>query len=303
MSLTKKISLLSALSLFISACGEKDTLVTIRTPYGDMKAILYDSTKQHKDNFLALARSKAYDSTFFHRVINGFMVQGGDVNLKKGVKSKIEYTIPAEFFPQYFHKKGALAAARMGDQVNPERASSGCQFYIAQGKVYMKEELNTDVQKLSQEAFGLFQDERFKEQAEKMQNAYIQGNYDEYTAMLLAFRPTVEAETGKTFEKKEKMPEERMEAYSTVGGVPHLDDEYTVFGQVVEGLEVIDKIAAVKTGQADRPVEDIYMTIELEEVSKEKLAKRYGIDYANTSQKSAAQGEDEPTPAPEAGTN
>ncbi|MCY4418764.1 MAG: peptidylprolyl isomerase [Cytophagales bacterium] len=270
----------------LAGCVEKDTVVVIRTPYGDMRAVLYDKTPQHKENFLALAASKAYDSTLFHRVIQGFMIQGGDVNLKKGTQTEISYTIPAEIHPDLFHVKGALAAARQSDQVNPEKASSGCQFYIVQGEVYTEQKLNTDVQRLSQAAFAFFQDEKHKEESKEIaaaiQKAYLAGNYEEYTRLLIDFKPTLEERTGQNFDNAEKIPANRVKAYITEGGVPHLDDEYTVFGKVVEGLEVIDKIAAVQTGPGDKPLEDVFLSIELEEISKKEITQKYGIVYEKT---------------------
>ena len=139
------LSLLSGLLLLIlSSCGDKEKMVVIHTPYGSMKALLYEETPLHKANFIKLVESGSYDSTIFHRVIEAFMIQGGDVNAKKGIQEKVAYTVPAEIVPQFFHKKGALAAARMGDDVNPKKESSGCQFYIVQGKIF-KEEIDGPV--------------------------------------------------------------------------------------------------------------------------------------------------------------
>ncbi|MDY5969467.1 MAG: peptidylprolyl isomerase [Bacteroidales bacterium] len=190
--------------------------VKIETPYGDMKVRLYDETPLHRDNFVKLVRQGFYDSLLFHRVIRDFMIQGGDPQSKNAAAGTMlgngttGYTIPAEFNPALMHKKGALAAARMGDPVNPKKESSGCQFYIVQGNVWD----TTQLQALAR-------------------------HY------------------GKT------MTKEQMEVYSTVGGTPHLDGEYTVFGEVVEGLDVIDKIAAEPCDRADRPVKDVRMKITL----------------------------------------
>ena len=197
---------------------EKTTMVIISTDLGEMKAVLYDETPLHKENFIKLAKEGYFDGCLFHRVIDGFMIQGGDPDSKTAKPGQMlgqggpGYTIPAEFKQELIHKKGALAAARMADQVNPQKASSGSQFYIAQGKSYTENELN-----------------------------------------MLSSR------MGKAFNKQQ------MEAYTTVGGVPFLDYEYTVFGEVVEGLEVIDKIAAVEKDRRDRPVQDIKMTIKVVE--------------------------------------
>ena len=197
---------------------EKTTMVIISTDLGEMKAVLYNETPLHKENFIKLAKEGYFDGCLFHRVIDGFMIQGGDPDSKTAKPGQMlgqggpGYTIPAEFKQELIHKKGALAAARMADQVNPQKASSGSQFYIAQGKSYTENELN-----------------------------------------MLSSR------MGKAFNKQQK------EAYTTVGGVPFLDYEYTVFGEVVEGLEVIDKIAAVEKDRRDRPVQDIKMTIKVVE--------------------------------------
>lgn len=193
-------------------------MVIISTDLGEMKAVLYNETPLHKENFIKLAKEGYFDGCLFHRVIDGFMIQGGDPDSKTAKPGQMlgqggpGYTIPAEFKQELIHKKGALAAARMADQVNPQKASSGSQFYIAQGKSYTENELN-----------------------------------------MLSSR------MGKAFNKQQ------MEAYTTVGGVPFLDYEYTVFGEVVEGLEVIDKIAAVEKDRRDRPVQDIKMTIKVVE--------------------------------------
>lgn len=197
---------------------EKTTMVIISTDLGEMKVVLYNETPLHKENFIKLAKEGYFDGCLFHRVIDGFMIQGGDPDSKTAKSGQMlgqggpGYTIPAEFKQELIHKKGALAAARMADQVNPQKASSGSQFYIAQGKSYTENELN-----------------------------------------MLSSR------MGKAFNKQQ------IEAYTTVGGVPFLDYEYTVFGEVVEGLEVIDKIAAVEKDRRDRPVQDIKMTIKVVE--------------------------------------
>ena len=180
---------------------EKETIVVIKTSMGTIKAKLYNDTPLHRDNFIKLVNEGWYNGSPFHRVIKEFMIQGGqnaDGRLDPG------YTVPAEFKSNHFHKKGALAAARQGDQVNPKKASSGSQFYIVQGKVY-----------------------------------------DDKTLDML------ESRMGKVFSAKER------QAYKTVGGTPFLDGEYTVYGEVTEGLEVVDKIAAVKTGAMDVPVEPV----------------------------------------------
>ncbi|HLO92481.1 MAG: peptidylprolyl isomerase [Chloroflexota bacterium] len=187
------------------AASKKPVTILIETEYGNMTAVLYDDTPLHRDNFVKLIKQGWYNGSIFHRVINKFMIQGG------GQEAKVNdpgYTIPAEFVPAHFHKKGALAAARKGDQINPKKASSGSQFYIVQGQVLNNQQLDI-----------------------------------------------FEKQTGK------KVSPERRKIYTTIGGTPHLDDDYTVFGEVIKGLEVIDKIAAVQTAAGDRPVKDVKMKI------------------------------------------
>lgn len=207
----KKMSIIIALALVAATAFSQSTKVLIETTKGNMTVMLYDDTPLHRDNFVKLAESGFYEGLLFHRVIKDFMIQGGDPMSKNAAPNARlgnggpGYTIPAEIvYPTHFHKKGALAAARTGDNVNPKRESSGSQFYIVQGQAY------TDM-KLDQ----------------------------------------FEKALGKTFTKKER------DTYATIGGTPHLDNQYTVFGEVVEGLGVVDKIAAVQTAPGDRPVEDV----------------------------------------------
>lgn len=265
-------------------CSEKDYLVVIRTPYGDMKAVLYDDTPQHKENFLALVRNKSYDGTIFHRVIEEFMIQGGDVNAGTGVGAEkdrptIDYTIPAEGRKHYYHVKGALSAARQGDRINPEKASSGCQFYIVHGKVWDEGALRVDKQKLQEGIYKLMEGnpEEYAALGEELRALYTSGDYEAYEVKMNEMVPVVESELG--MDLSSNIPEERIEKYTTVGGAPHLDENYTVFGMVVDGLDVIDKVAAVETDKQDKPLENITMTMELEEMSKDDITKNYGIKY------------------------
>ena len=204
----KKFCLIICILLGMTAqAQEKETLVLIKTTKGDITVKLYNDTPSHRDNFIKLINEGWYNNSPFHRVINNFMIQGGqnqDGTLDPG------YKVPAEIRENHIHKKGALAAARQADFVNPEKASSGSQFYIVQGQVLSEPQIQMYQQRL-----------------------------------------------GKTF------TQEQIEAYTTVGGTPHLDGEYTVFGEVVEGMDVIDKIAGVKTGYQDVPVEPVTMTIEI----------------------------------------
>ena len=198
----KKIILMTLILAGLSCqAQQKETVVVIETNYGTIKAKLYNDTPLHRDNFIKLVNEGWYNGSPFHRVIKDFMIQGGqnaDGRLDPG------YTVPAEFRDNHFHKKGALCAARQGDQVNPKKASSGSQFYIVQGQVLDDKKLDIYEERL-----------------------------------------------GKVFSAAQR------QAYKTIGGTPHLDGDYTVFGEVTEGLEIVDKIARVKTGYMDVPVEPV----------------------------------------------
>lgn len=275
------LSLFISSLLFASCAAEKDYLVTIHTRYGDMKVVLFDATPLHKENFIKLARSGAYDSTSFHRVIEDFMVQGGDVNAKQEA-NPIDYTIPAEFKDTLIHVKGALSAARQGDQANPKKESSGSQFYIVDGRTYTEEELRTMTynQKLTvlQQLFmRLLEKPQYVELRQEMISLQEKGNYAAMQERIMNSEELIEQEFGNLPDFD--FTQQQIEAYTTIGGAPHLDRGYTVFGQVVEGLPVIDSIAQVPTGPADRPLEDVYMLMEVEEVKKKELSKKYGIHY------------------------
>ncbi|MCD4723305.1 MAG: peptidylprolyl isomerase [Bacteroidales bacterium] len=205
----KKVIVIFMMSMFLGSMSysQNETMFVIHTDYGDMTGMLYNDTPGHRDNFIKLINEGWFNGSTFHRVIKNFMIQGGG---KEGGTVDVGYTIPAEFVPEYFHKKGALAAARTADQVNPEKRSSGSQFYIVQGKRYGDKELGD---------------------LEMRKNC-------EWTA-------------------------EQKETYKTVGGVAFLDYDYTVFGEIIDGLDVIDKIAAVQTARGDKPLKDVTMTVEI----------------------------------------
>ncbi|MBL7893587.1 MAG: peptidylprolyl isomerase [Bacteroidia bacterium] len=245
----------------------KETHIQIVTTEGVIKIKLYNDTPLHRDNFVKLVNSHFYDSTIFHRVINQFMIQGGDPDSKKAApgvmlgNGSTGYTIPAEIMPdKHYHKKGALAAARMGDEVNPNKESSGCQFYIVQGRNFSNEDLNT----MEQRMLNNQKQEAFSRLMNKPENAGIRTRFttfqqsqqtDSLMAISKLIEPMVLAEVSKM--PQFKFSEEQRKIYSTVGGTPHLDGGYTVFGEVVEGLDLVDKIAAVKTLPGDRPEKDI----------------------------------------------
>lgn len=241
---------------------EKETVLKIETSMGDIKVKLYNETPKHRDNFIKLAKDGTYNGTLFHRVIKDFMVQAGDPESKNAPKGKmlgsgdVGYTVPAEFvYPKYFHKKGALSAARQGDEVNPKKESSGCQFYIVTGKVFNDSTLLNMEQQKNQnkvtEAFNALAQKHMKE-IYKMRKANDQDG-------LYALQDTlfIQAETEAAKQPDFHFTPEQIKAYTTVGGTPHLDGEYTVFGEVVEGMDIVDKIQQVKTDRSDRPEEDV----------------------------------------------
>jgi peptidyl-prolyl cis-trans isomerase B (cyclophilin B) len=285
--MNKTIIALALCCYLISSCAQTKTtdyVVTIKTSYGNMVAILYDETPKHKENFIKLAKEKFYDSLIFHRVIEGFMIQGGDPDSKKAKPGQPlgsggpGYTIDAEFVSKYFHEKGVLSAARTGDNVNPAKASSGSQFYIVQGEKYPEDELKIDQSKLRQAMQLYFQNPANRTDYDTLMK--LNADKKKYMDFLMSLKPKLEQEAGFSLDKN--IPAERLKAYTTVGGAPHLDDQYTVFGKVIKGLEVIDKIAVQPKGPRDRPEEDIRMFVTIEEMPKKKITKLYGYVYPET---------------------
>ncbi len=272
----KKIILFIVTLVVLNSCNsqEKDYLVTLKTKFGDIKLVLYDQTPLHKENFIKLAKNGQFDSTTFHRVIPNFMIQGGDVNAKPGHENEIDYLIPPEFVDTLIHHRGALAAARQGDQINPEKKSNGSQFYIVQGNVFSEEELTANLQKVHSYLNRLAEVPGYENIVQKLDSIYqTQGN-EVLNKEMIKLIPVMENRFGTSFTNP--ISEERLEVYTTLGGAPHLDEGYTVFGRVVEGMDVVDKIASVKTATMSRPVENVYMTVEVEEISKEEWNEKYG---------------------------
>jgi len=268
--------LLTGLILTLSACAKKEYVVTIKTSHGDMKVILYNQTPKHKANFLKLAQNGEYDSTTFHRVMEGFMIQGGGVDMKPEYKGKTIDRIPAEFVDTLIHHRGALAAARQPDTMNPEKGSSWCQWYIVQGIVFDEGQLTTDMQKINEYLMQLIEKPEYAGLQEEITKIYYEEGEAAFNRKLMEMKPILEEEFNETFEMD--FPAERLKIYTTVGGAPHLDDEYTVFGRVVEGFDVIDKIAAVEVGERNKPIEDVYLTMEVETMGVKKFNKLYGTN-------------------------
>lgn len=271
----------------VTGCGQgkSDQVVTIKTKYGEMTAILYDETPLHKANFIKLIESKFYDSLLFHRVIQGFMIQGGDPDSKNAVPGQNlggggpGYTVPAEINPKFLHEKGALSAARMGDAQNPAKASSGSQFYIVHGTVLSQADidgLKFDQAKLMASLGQMYQSGQYPTLFDSLNKIYTAGDMRVYQAKLFSLVPRIEKTTGVKITKDINTANTAI--YTTVGGAPHLDGEYTVFGKVIKGLDVIDKIAAVQIG-GERPVEDIKMSMTLKEMSRKKITKEFGWKY------------------------
>lgn len=249
----------------------KETIL-ISTEYGAMKIKLFNETPQHRDNFLKLVREHFYDSLLFHRVINGFMIQGGDPDSKHAEPTKLlgdgdlKYTVPAEFVPNLCHKKGMLCAARNGDDVNPSKASSACQFYIVQGKVRDDKELKSYEKRINKDVIAKIKEELLQNPDYKvLSDKYQQFKETKTNDSLLVYSKKMDEYINPIYEKTPHytFKPEHIQLYKTVGGTPHLDSQYTIYGEVIEGLEVIDKIAAVATNKDDRPLIDIRMKISI----------------------------------------
>ena len=238
--------------------------VRIQTTLGDIIARLYDETPQHRDNFVKLAKEGYYDGTLFHRVIKDFMIQGGDPDSKGAPAGKMlgvggpDYTIEAEIKSGLYHKRGALAAARQGDEVNPERRSSGSQFYIVWGQVYNEGQLRQ------------FSKQMEMQQMQAVFNALAKEHHDEIMQMrrernragLQELQEKLAAEAEAQVKAQGAgMTDEQRAIYSTIGGTPHLDGQYTVFGEVEEGMDVVEMIQQAATARGDRPVDDIEMRV------------------------------------------
>jgi len=241
--------------------------VKIQTMLGDITVRLYDETPIHRDNFIKLVKEGYYDGTLFHRVIKDFMVQGGDPDSKGAPAGKMlgvggpDYTLEAEIKEGLFHKRGALAAARQGDEVNPERRSSGSQFYIVWGQVYNEGQLRQFSKQLKMQKVQSV----FNQLVSEHRDEIMQMRRDRNRAGLQELQDKLVAEAEKQSADFAGLTEEQMKIYSTIGGTPHLDGQYTVFGEVEEGLDVVEMIQTTATGRGDRPVDDLEMKISVVE--------------------------------------
>lgn len=255
--LTINVCVLFCTLLLCNCTAKSPAKIVIVTDYGDIELELFDKTPQHRDNFIKLIKDGFYDGTLFHRVIKQFMIQGGDPdsrNAKPGVRLGTggpKYTVPAEIVPEYIHQRGALAAARQGDNVNPTKASSGSQFYIVQGKIYTDDEINKVEIQIGNDIARQKWVQYVKEEEDAMQKAGQPVRTD--SAQIRA------AKRAGAYLKENPyhMKAEDREVYKTIGGSPHLDGEYTIFGRVTKGMEIIDKIAELETDDNNRPKVDV----------------------------------------------
>ena len=236
--------------------------VKIQTTLGDIVVRLYDETPIHRDNFVKLAKEGYYDGTLFHRVIKDFMIQGGDPDSKGAPAGKMlgvggpDYTLQAEIVDGLFHKRGALAAARQGDEVNPERRSSGSQFYIVWGQVYNQGQLRQFSKQLKMQKVQ----NAFNQLAAQHRDEIMQMRRERNRAGLQELQDKLAAQA-EAMVTGDGLTAEQIEVYSTIGGTPHLDGQYTVFGEVEQGLDIVEMIQNAATGRGDRPFDDIEMKV------------------------------------------
>lgn len=237
--------------------GIENSVVLIKTTFGDIRIKLYDGTPIHRDNFIKLVNMGFYDGVSFHRIIKDFMIQAGDPATRTGLSQQqidtlSTYTIPSEFRKEYYHKKGAIAAAREGNEINPEMRSSGTQFYIVQGKKYTRDELKVTEQRINSNIKQSIFSKIMKEIADstKLLGELLTESEIQEQASLKMFEYLTTVGEFSFFD-------EQIDTYMNSGGTPRLDATYTVFGEVTEGLEIVDMIASVETGPSDKPLNEI----------------------------------------------
>ncbi len=259
--------------LTVTSCGNSEAkndknLVLIETPHGNIKIRLYDKTPEHKKNFEKLVSDGFYEELLFHRVIPDFMIQGGDPDSKDALPGdrlgggSLDYTLPAEIVPEYYHKKGAVAAARRGGTANPEKRSSASQFYIVEGKVLSEGALDTMEMMKNQQIKNELVRRHMIAAEEEIQGFRESNNREAFNQKMIEVQEQVDSlitAQNLTF----KFSPEQRKTYTTTGGYPSLDGDYSVFGEVVEGMDVVEKIASVETDSNDRPLEDIEMSMEM----------------------------------------
>lgn len=238
---------------------KEDAIVEIMTTEGPVTVLLYGDTPLHRDNFIKLAESGYYDGLLFHRVIKDFMVQAGDPDSRDAAPGKSlgsgdpGYTIPAEInYPKHYHKYGALAAARTGDAVNPERRSSGSQFYIVTGTKIPAAQLDVLEKRMADGPKQQYWRELMKKHADEIRALQQKGDREGLEALKQKLIEETESHVGQM-----SLPEQLKQDYTTIGGTPHLDNQYTVFGEVLNGMDTVEKIQNSETGRNDRPVNDI----------------------------------------------
>lgn len=233
--------------------------ITLVTTEGNISIRLYDETPQHRDNFVRLCQEGYYDGTLFHRVIRDFMIQGGDPDSRTATPTQMlgtggpDYTIEAEIIPSLFHRRGTLAAARQGDEVNPERRSSGSQFYITWGQVYNEGQLR----QLERQLTMMAEQQVFQRLAAEHKAQIMDLRRARDREGLMALQDQLAAQAKAEAKGAAGLSDAQRDAYITVGGIPHLDGQYTVFGEVTEGLDIVERIQAAETRPGDRPVKDI----------------------------------------------
>jgi cyclophilin family peptidyl-prolyl cis-trans isomerase len=244
---------------------KREAKFQIVTEFGTIKIKLYNETPLHRNNFIKLTKDGFFTDLLFHRVIKKFMIQGGDPDSKNAEPGKLlgngdlGYTIPAEFNPKFFHHRGVLAAAREGDQVNPEKKSSACQFYLLQGRVFRLGELDSLQTKLENSRKMNLMQTKIKAIEAELNKLGAEGKQNEITVRINALREEVDNENKKL--PPIRFSAEQRKAYTTIGGYPSLDNNYTIFGEVIEGMDVIDQIAKQPIDKNNRPLKDIKFSI------------------------------------------